>query len=68
MTEKTILALSPQAISLAVNLKEIDMVDFRKWWEHLSEVTQVGTAYLFQYLDMKQRGEWKDGEFNIQKI
>ena len=62
------MALSSQAESLVKNLKEFDIEDFRKWWNDLPKVTQVGTSYLFQYIDMKEIGHWKDGKFTIEEI
>ena len=62
------MALSEQAVSLIIHLKEFDIEDFKKWWNELNKVTQVGTGYIFQYVDMKQREEWKDGKFAIPEI
>jgi len=55
--------ISPQAQSLINHLKDFDMKDFEKWWNELPKVTPVGTAFVFQYVDMKEQGGWKDGKF-----
>lgn len=59
--------ISSQAESLIRHLKDFDREDFEKWWKSLPEVTPIGTAYVFQYVDMKQNGVWKDGKFIIPK-
>ena len=69
MTEqKEVFAFSEQACSLIIHLKHFDIEDFKKFWEGLPKVTQVGTGYIFQYCDMIERGEWKDGKFTIPDI
>ena len=57
--------LSSQAEGLAKNLKEFDKQDFDRFYSKLHEVTIVGTNIVFQYIEMKERGLWKDGEFVI---
>ena len=68
MTEKEVMALSEQAVSLVIHLKDFDIEDFKKWWSNLNKVTQIGTGYIFQYVDMKSRGKWKDENFTIPEI
>lgn len=57
--------LSEQAKGLVKNLKEFDKEDFDNWYSKLHEVTIVGTTIIFQYLEMKERGMWKEGEFVV---
>lgn len=55
--------LSEQAENLVKHLKEFDRKDFDKWWNELPKITVVGTSYIFQYLDMKEKELWKNGKF-----
>ena len=59
--------LSNQAESLTKHIKDFDREDFEKWWRELPNATPIGTNYIFQYLDMKDRGLWKDGNFAVPK-
>ena len=61
------ITISPQANSLIKHIRDFDMDDFEKWWLELPKITPVGTAYIFQYIDMKEQGIWKDGEFIMPK-
>lgn len=59
--------LSEQAKGLADNLKEFDQKDFDDFYSKLNEVTIVGVNTIFQYLEMKDKGMWKDGKFVVPK-
>ena len=60
--------ISQQAESLIKHLKDFDREDFEKWWIELPKITPVGTAYVFQYIDMKEQGVWKDGKFIVPEV
>lgn len=62
-----ITVLSEQANGLVKNLKEFDKEDFDKFYAKLHEVTIVGTNIVFQYIEMKERGLWKEGNFIMPK-
>lgn len=59
--------MSEQANNIVKNLKEFDLNDFEKFWLNLAKVTPAGAHHIIQYLDMKERGIWKDGEFQEPK-
>ena len=61
------ITISSQANSLIKHIKDFDIEDFEKWWLELPKVTPVGTAFVFQYVDMKENGIWKDGKFQEPK-
>ena len=44
------------------------MDDFEKWWNELPKVTPIGTAFVFQYIEMKENGIWKDGKFIVPEV
>lgn len=56
---------SEQARVLTSELKDFDEKDFGRWHSKLHEVTIVGSQVITQYLEMKQKGMWKGGEFII---
>ena len=57
--------LSEQASVLAKNIKGLDMKDFELWWNALPSVVIIGSDKFVQYLDMKEKGMWKDGKFVV---
>ena len=61
------ITISAQASSLIKYIKDFDIEDFEKWWLELPKVTPIGTAFVFQYVDMKENGIWKDGKFMMPK-
>ena len=59
------ITISSQAQSLIKHIKDFDIEDFEKWWLELPKITPIGTSYVFQYIEMKENGIWKEGKFII---
>ena len=55
--------ISEQARTIIKNMQGFDEKDFEKFALELPKVTVQGTNNIVQYLEMKERGLWKDGKF-----